>query len=599
MDGSNSRFPSTSVASSSYHEPGTPFFVTPRQSLRELYSSVTSMPNIGMDPPRPAREGCEWVWFPAGYWAEREIAETPTAKDSIRVFRWRKRSGKSASESPKNSPGTRLTNPSPAEKTDKAVDHPARRRSLTRTASSSESAGSFFPQNRTPLPSPYLTEEAHVQSLQWPSIDAAARTSSTGGGSVLRSRAALSPSPLHLSSAEDEMETDMSISSLVSRRAFADTSSDIMDTALPVPSVADDRAVKLKRTFVNWWMLSEHRQRVKKSRSSSDEQTKGDAVRMQPSGPQDKAASPSRKQSSVSDKSHKSLKSRSTRLLAKARWHRKTSASSGASSSSQPHDSAPSQHLAPYPIPERGGTPVPTNSWGSEYPGGEAIRVQTPRIIQSSLDAFPRSFFSDLTPPSSTSPCSRSRSRSRQEGQANPKNKVTTLSKSFSPGDSNSTASSSTPRQRGAAAARTSYLYLDEEDDDDASDRSVIRDGRDSGTPTPKPTPTPTPTPLLRMPTCKEWWEVSVPRSFGEVDSSSASGSRRAFRFDLPEHLPSSPMCPANKRHKSGGTGVCVYHGRAKGVRKEVKGRAGGEEDEDEEEDEDTDTDGAASDVWK
>lgn len=90
-----------------------------------------------------------------------------------------------------------------------------------------------------------------------------------------------------------------------------------------------------------------------------------------------------------------------------------------------------------------------------------------------------------------------------------------------------------------------------------------------------------------------------MPRSFGEVDSSSASGSRRAFRFDLPEHLPSSPMCPANKRHKSGGTGVCVYHGRAKGVRKEVKGRAGGEEDEDEEEDEDTDTDGAASDVWK
>lgn len=31
------------------------------------------------------------------------------------------------------------------------------------------------------------------------------------------------------------------------------------------------------------------------------------------------------------------------------------------------------------------------------------------------------------------------------------------------------------------------------------------------------------------------------------------------FEFDVPEHLPSSPMCPANPRNvKSGGKGVCV-----------------------------------------
>lgn len=40
--------------------------------------------------------------------------------------------------------------------------------------------------------------------------------------------------------------------------------------------------------------------------------------------------------------------------------------------------------------------------------------------------------------------------------------------------------------------------------------------------------------------------------------------SPKSFEFDLPEHLPTSPMCPANKKHKSGGTGVCVYHGRSK-----------------------------------
>lgn len=40
--------------------------------------------------------------------------------------------------------------------------------------------------------------------------------------------------------------------------------------------------------------------------------------------------------------------------------------------------------------------------------------------------------------------------------------------------------------------------------------------------------------------------------------------SPKSFEFDLPEHLPNSPMCPANKKHRSGGTGVCVYHGRRK-----------------------------------
>jgi hypothetical protein len=30
------------------------------------------------------------------------------------------------------------------------------------------------------------------------------------------------------------------------------------------------------------------------------------------------------------------------------------------------------------------------------------------------------------------------------------------------------------------------------------------------------------------------------------------------FEFDLPEHLPSSPICPANPKHKLKGKGVCV-----------------------------------------
>ena len=38
------------------------------------------------------------------------------------------------------------------------------------------------------------------------------------------------------------------------------------------------------------------------------------------------------------------------------------------------------------------------------------------------------------------------------------------------------------------------------------------------------------------------------------------------FELNLPEHLPSSPLCPKNPKHQSGGTGVCVYHGRRKSV---------------------------------
>ncbi|KAI1113479.1 hypothetical protein F5Y14DRAFT_211181 [Nemania sp. NC0429] len=581
MDGPSGPFPSTPIGA----EPGTPTSFTHRPSIRELYSRPISMPTTGIDPPRPAREGCEWVWFPAGYWAEREVVETPPAKDpnSARGFRWGKRPHhKSGSESPRRSPGNILADTSPAERTEKPLDYAARRRSLTRTAGSSESAASFFPTHRTPLPSPYLTEEAHVQSLQWPSIDAAARTSSSGGGSLLRSRAVLSPSPLHLSSAEDELEADRNVSPSTSGRGrgLRHTSSDVIETEFPAPDAADDGGggARPKKAFANWWMLAGHRQ-VKKSRSL-DEQRKGDVVRTQQlSGSQDAAAGPSRKESSVSDKSHRSLKSCSVRLLAKARWRRKTSAaSSGASSSSlPPHDSVvvPSQIPAPFPpIAER----APTNSWASEFPGGEAIRVQTPRIIQNAQDAFPRSFFSDLTPPSTN----HNHNNPNNPNTSNNHNR-TGLSTHFTPGDS--TASSTpTPTPTLTPRHQRAHLYRDE-------------------AATPTPTRPPTPMPPMPMPPCKEWWEVSVPRSFGDVD-------RRAFafRFDLPEHLPSSPMCPANKRHKSGGTGVCVYHGRAKGgsgrgsgTRGGTRGGGGdGDEDVDVDVDsEELDTDEAGSDVWK
>jgi hypothetical protein len=72
----------------------------------------------------------------------------------------------------------------------------------------------------------------------------------------------------------------------------------------------------------------------------------------------------------------------------------------------------------------------------------------------------------------------------------------------------------------------------------------------------------------MEKPQTKEWWEVPVAtRRWRDIGP-------RSFEFDLPEHLPNSPMCPANKKHKSGGTGVCVYHGRRRRSSEAVLGVA-------------------------
>ncbi|KDN65213.1 putative conserved hypothetical protein [Colletotrichum sublineola] len=56
----------------------------------------------------------------------------------------------------------------------------------------------------------------------------------------------------------------------------------------------------------------------------------------------------------------------------------------------------------------------------------------------------------------------------------------------------------------------------------------------------------------------KEWWDVK------QQTQSRKLTSLPKFEFDIPEHLPNSPMCPANPKHTSGGKGLCVYHGRRK-----------------------------------
>lgn len=71
-----------------------------------------------------------------------------------------------------------------------------------------------------------------------------------------------------------------------------------------------------------------------------------------------------------------------------------------------------------------------------------------------------------------------------------------------------------------------------------------------------------------------EWYETQLARVDAANESASLSttmsGPARADRdkdkevvdLNVPEHLPTSPLCPRHRKHKGGGTGACWMHGR-------------------------------------
>ncbi|RYP54638.1 hypothetical protein DL769_010322 [Monosporascus sp. CRB-8-3] len=144
--------------------------LTAKRSLREGLShayATNPKPQV-YDPPRSPREGYEWVWFPAGYWAEREIVKSPPARkadsNTWPSLKWHKRSAKETSsgrtpDELESSSQTPLDSPSPPAATK--------------------------PRQLPPLASPYLSEQAHVQSLQQPNLYLPRRTNSTDSESML------------------------------------------------------------------------------------------------------------------------------------------------------------------------------------------------------------------------------------------------------------------------------------------------------------------------------------------------------------------------------------------------------------------------------
>lgn len=58
----------------------------------------------------------------------------------------------------------------------------------------------------------------------------------------------------------------------------------------------------------------------------------------------------------------------------------------------------------------------------------------------------------------------------------------------------------------------------------------------------------------------REWFRVRMDQIMAEDEDEDPV----SFKYDVPEHLPGSPLCPLSPKHKSGGKGVCIYHGRRK-----------------------------------
>jgi parafibromin len=64
----------------------------------------------------------------------------------------------------------------------------------------------------------------------------------------------------------------------------------------------------------------------------------------------------------------------------------------------------------------------------------------------------------------------------------------------------------------------------------------------------------------------EEWRAAVNPARLAAVTAAKdiAKKQQAQFELNLPEHLPSSPLCPKNPMHKSKGLGICVYHGRTR-----------------------------------
>ncbi|KAI5920203.1 hypothetical protein F4810DRAFT_713724 [Camillea tinctor] len=616
MDGPTSRLPS-SVTNPDITLAHT---VTARRSLREPYHSAPITPNACIDPPRPPKAGHEWVWFPGGYWAEREVVETPS-REFVKAFKWRKRSGKRSSSrettiyhmqdsqerSPKDSyehQPYRMPLPTPY-LSEEAHVQSLQRPSMPRHGNSSDSMYSPWlnKASKQPLISPYLTEEAHVQSLQRPPTLYQNGNSNDAGSPMLKPTRMLPSSPLTHSKHSSDPATPMADS--IDEPFESRTS----ERTTPI----SDGQLKPKRSLINRLLSTEiNPLKLKKpnsigSRISIDSYlTKEKVVSLPPPPPSPSPPplplapaptllpnTPIEGRGRGRGHRHTHKVTLSMRLFGKAPWKRKVSSGSEPSTSSSVRDMFRKKPRAASQGLDEGSCFEPCNSWSSQYPGGEATRVQTPPLRQSGPNQRARSFFFDISHPPSLSDLDPAPPPSthtvpsdggnepparpiHQAGHQHRKPSSSAKSKSPTASVSVSASASTTtldPKTKPPAKPIHQAVHQHRKPSSSGKSKSSTASVSVSGSaststldPKAKPLDPKAKPNRHRASSGKEWWELPAsPRaSRDQLRFASYATAPSGFQFDVPEHLPSSPMCPANKRHRSGGNGVCVYHGRRK-----------------------------------
>lgn len=143
--------------------PPTPGLYPPTPGVPALASVAAAH----SDPPRPPREGFEWVWFPEGFWAERELSETPSSSKGDKFLSSRRWKGKSSSTKSQSS----------NDYSDQSFPLPSPRRG---SGSRRGSGGSIVSSQPYSSHTSFRTEKDLIQSLQAGAVLAPAEPLSDG-----------------------------------------------------------------------------------------------------------------------------------------------------------------------------------------------------------------------------------------------------------------------------------------------------------------------------------------------------------------------------------------------------------------------------------
>ncbi|KAJ4389965.1 hypothetical protein N0V93_007438 [Gnomoniopsis smithogilvyi] len=430
------------------------------------------------DPPRPAKDGFEWVWYPEGYWAERSTERRTSsteltrnqeeAKHSLvnrhsKIFKW----------------GTRPSM-STRDLTERSTERPASQRSGTGDGLPSDAQHPLWQLPKNLPQSPYLSESEQVAALQQAvspkSLESAPRIRDTWRRMNVEASA-----PLAEVISPGTKPTTAPGSSRFSWRPFHKHPLSEPSTEFPGESSEAQAAVDASPSYFTQTPVYQSSGHPPSGTSPIDNGRSG-PKRVSFSAPKDR-------ETPALVPGHRNLRKW---LMMKIPRVRKDSVSSstvsptGSSRRNWIENSTPSSP-ASSDIVVQFNRQVHLPGATQSYPAGEAKHVRTPPLKKNTASGKPRSLFIDIR---------------------------------HAELDDNSSIST----EKSVKVKPRVFSY---------------RKGH--------------------TPEKRQWWDeptVAVRRD--PVQDASF------FEFNMPEHLPNSPMCPAHPMHKGKGKLVCVYHGRAK-----------------------------------